>query len=110
MIERGEIWLVRLDPTVGSELNKTRPVIVVSRADFNEIASTIMIVPVTSSGRFFPGIHVKISSLKEGSHSNITQTRVASKDRFIKKIGQVSPQELKDIGHQLSFYLELIYL
>ena len=51
-MQRGEIWLVTLDPTAGDEQRGTRPVVVVSPAAFNEITATPVVLPITTGGSF----------------------------------------------------------
>jgi mRNA interferase ChpB len=51
-VQRGEIWLVSLDPTAGHEQQGTRPVVVVSPAPFNELTGTPVVLPITTGGRF----------------------------------------------------------
>ena len=51
-MKRGEVWLVRLDPTSGHEQQGTRPVLVVSPAAFNELTATPIVLPITTGGRF----------------------------------------------------------
>jgi mRNA interferase MazF len=106
-IERGDIWLANLNPTVGSEINKTRPVVVISRTDYNLLAETFTVIPV-STGRYLDSFHVHISSLKQGSHAVIPQVRAASKKRLIKKVGCITDAEIEDIALKLRFYLDLI--
>lgn len=105
--QRGDIWLIKLDPTIGSEINKTRPCVILSRNDYNAVAETVTVIPV-SSGRFIPALHVLLSGLKEKSHVNIPQIRIASKKRLIKKIAKIQPEELKAIEEKLNFYLDLV--
>jgi mRNA interferase MazF len=106
--ERGDIWLISLDPTVGSEIKKTRPAIIISRTDFNQISKTLTVIPI-SSGSFIPGIHVPIAHLKkDDSHAITPQIRIASKERLQKKLGKVSASELREIEQQLTFYLDLV--
>ncbi len=105
--ERGEIWLMNLDPTVGSEIKKTRPAIIISRSDFNRLSGTLTVIPI-SSGRFIPGIHVPLSRLNPNSHAVTPQIRVASKERFRKKLGRVTEAELRELEVQLKFYLDLV--
>ena len=52
MIQRGDVWLVNLDPTTGHEQRGTRPVLVVSPAPFNELTGTPVVLPITSGGSF----------------------------------------------------------
>jgi mRNA interferase MazF len=113
---RGEIWLVNLDPTLGSEINKTRPApirsratrpaAILSRSDYNQVAETVTIIPI-SSGHFIPAFHVPIGDLKKRSHAVVPQIRVASKRRLFKKIGKVSEREMDEIVQRLGFYLDL---
>ncbi len=51
---RGEIWLVNLDPTVGSEIRKTRPCVVVSPAEMHDHPRTVLVAPMTTAGREAP--------------------------------------------------------
>ena len=51
-MKRGEIWLVSLDPTAGHEQRGTRPVLVISPADFNKVTGTPVVLPVTTGGGF----------------------------------------------------------
>ena len=105
--ERGDIWLVKLDPTIGSEINKTRPAIIISRTDYNLMADTVTIIPI-SSKRFLPSFHVKIASMKQDSHAVIPQIRVAGKPRLVKKIGRTDLRELEQIDLKLKFYLDFL--
>ena len=50
MVKRGEIWLINLDPTVGSEIRKTRPCVVLSPAELNDSLRTVIVAPMTSQG------------------------------------------------------------
>ena len=104
--DRGDIWLVNLDPTLGSEINKTRPAVVFSRNDYNRVAETVTIIPI-SSGHFIPAFHVNVGDLKKKSHAVIPQIRVASKKRLFKKIGTVAEREMGEISQKLGFYLDL---
>ena len=105
-IKRGEVWLLNLEPVVGSEIAKTRPALVISRSDYNEVAETVTVIPV-SKGRYLSSLHVYLADMEAGSHAVIPQIRVASKQRFIKKITQVSDLELSEIREKMQFYLEV---
>lgn len=105
--KRGEIWLLDLNPTLGSEISKTRPAVIISRSDYNKIADTITVIPI-SSGRYISSFHTRLSKLKKDSHAVIPQVRVATKKRFIKKIGKATSKEIEEINGKLGFYLDLI--
>jgi len=51
IVSRGEIWLINLNPTLGSEIKKTRPCVVVSPQDMNDYLRTVIIAPMTTKGR-----------------------------------------------------------
>lgn len=105
-IYRGDIWLINLDPIVGSEIAKTRPAVILSHSKYNLAASTVTIIPI-STGRFLRSFHVQLEDLKDGSHVIIPQIRVADKKRFIKKIGRITSQEMLEIESKLLKYLDL---
>jgi mRNA interferase MazF len=101
--KRGEVWLVELNPTRGQELQKTRPVIVISSDLFDAIALKIAI-PITSWQEKFIErpfmVRIDASSdngLDRNSAGNILQVRSLSTDRFVKKLGKVSEEILQEI-------------
>jgi mRNA interferase MazF len=85
MVKRGEVWLTRLDPTVGSEFNKTRPCLVVS-PDGQDHLRTVMIVPFTTKGRSAP---YRTPVLFAGRTGLILtdQTKSVDKRRLLKLLG-----------------------
>lgn len=99
--QRGEIWLVNLDPTRGQEIQKTRPIVVISSDIFSTIPIRI-IVPITSWQEKFNDrpFMIKIpatpdNKLDRDSAGNVLQIRSLSTERFIKKIGIIS-QEISE--------------
>lgn len=98
---------MNLDPTLGSEINKTRPAVIISRSDYNLVSETITVIPI-SAGRYIASLHTKIPDLKKESHAVIPQIRIAAKKRFIKKIGHISKKEMDEICGKLGFYLDII--
>lgn len=101
--KRGDIWLVRLNPTVGDELQKTRPAIIIS-ADGLEGLNLRLIVPITSWKNSFINIPwiVQIipsdkNNLTKISAANPLQTRSVSLERFVKKIGFLEENMLETV-------------
>jgi mRNA interferase MazF len=101
--KRGEVWLVNLNPTRGQEIQKTRPVVIISSDLFNSISLKIAI-PITSWQEKFIDrpFMVRIDpSLENGldcnSAGNILQVRSLSTDRFFKRLGQVSASVLQEL-------------
>ena len=89
IVSRGEIWLVNLNPTIGSEIKKTRPCVIVSPQDLNDHLRTVMVAPMTSKGRA-AGFRVPISHNGKKGLILLDQIRAVDKARLIKKIGMAS--------------------
>ncbi len=87
-VHRFEIWLVQLDPTQGSEINKTRPCVVISPDEISAL-NTALIAPMTSKGFSFP---TRISCIFQNKTGMILldQIRSVDKSRLLKKVGTIS--------------------
>jgi mRNA interferase MazF len=84
-MKRLEVWLVNLDPTIGSEIKKTRPAVIVSPDELNDHLNTVVVVPLTT-GRVYPfRVPTKIQD-KDGVAA-IDQIRTVDKLRLVKRIG-----------------------
>ena len=90
---RGEIWLVDLDPTVGSEIRKTRPCVVVSPSEMHDHLRTVLVAPMTTAGREAP---FRIGVTHGGRKGLILLDRIRAVDkvRLAKKLGGVSSRTL----------------
>ncbi len=90
---RGEIWLVRLDPTVGSEIKKTRPALIISNNTNNQYAPLVTVLPITDRGPKVYPFEVSISGegtgLSKLSKIKCQQVRTIDKERLIKHLGRV---------------------
>jgi len=93
IVSRGEIWLVNLNPTIGSEIKKTRPCVIVSPQDLNDHLRTVIVAPMTSKGRA-AGFRVPISHDGKKGLILLDQIRAVDKARLIKKIGMASAKTL----------------
>lgn len=93
MVTRGEIWLVNLDPTVGSEIEKTRPCVIVSPAEMHDHLRTAIVAPMTTGSRPAP---FRIAVIHGGKRGLILldQMRSVDKTRLAKKLGAVSAKTL----------------
>lgn len=85
---RFEVWLVSLDPTVGSEIRKTRPALIISPDEMNAYIATVIIAPMTTKGRDYP---TRVPCAFEGKSGQIVldQLRTVDKVRLIKRLGKV---------------------
>ena len=91
VIERFHVYLVTLNPTVGHEVSKTRPCVVVSPDEMNRRLSTIIIAPLTSTQKTYP---TRVSSKVAGKSGQIMldQIRTVDRKRLVKKIGKLDAE------------------
>ena len=93
MVKRGEIWLVSLDPTIGSEINKSRPCVVVSPAEMHDHLRTVIVAPMTTKSRPAP-FRVPVTHGGQKGLILLDQVRAVDKARLAKKLGAVSAKTL----------------
>ena len=93
MVKRGDIWLVNLDPTVGSEIQKTRPCVVISPAELHDHLRTAIVAPMTSQG-FAAPFRVPVTHAGTKGLIVLDQMRTVDKIRLAKKQGAVSGKTL----------------
>ena len=88
VVKRFEIYLVNLDPTVGREIKKTRPCLIVSPDEMNRHIATVIIAPMTTKGRNYP---TRVSCKFEGKRGQVIldQLRTVDKKRLVKKLGRI---------------------
>jgi mRNA interferase MazF len=107
MPRRGEIWWATLDPTVGAEINKTRPCVVISNSVVNQHRRTVVIIPLSSSPRAAPPVLVSVTCSGQPAIAVIDQVRAVSKERLVRHIENLSAQELESVEDALREILEL---
>src|SRR5580704_16203410 len=92
--ERGDIWWVALDPTLGSEIRKTRPCVVISAKALNEWRRRVIVVPLSSSPKASPPILIPISCDGHPAVAVTDQIRAVAKERLSRRLGVVTTDEL----------------
>lgn len=93
MVKRGEIWLVNLDPTVGSEIRKSMPCVVVSPPEMHDHLRTVIVAPMTSKSRPAP-FRVPVAHAGQKGLILLDQLRAVDQVRLAKKLGAVSAKTL----------------
>ena len=91
-----EIVLVNLDPTIGSEIKKTRPAVIISPNEMNKYLNTIVIAPITSNSKSYP-TRVEINHIKTKGWVVLDQIRTVDRLRIIKKLGNLTEKEILKI-------------
>ena len=108
---KGEIHLADLNPTFGSEIAKTRPVLIVSNDINNQYADTVTIVPITSSTEKIYPFEVFMSkgegNLTNDSKAKANQIRTIDKLRLKKRLGKISREILKKTEQAILIHLEI---
>lgn len=89
VVKRFEVYLVNLDPTIGSEIQKTRPCLVISPDEMNRHIATIIVAPMTSQGRTYP---TRVQCQFQGKDGQIVldQLRTVDKVRLVKRLGRIN--------------------
>lgn len=95
MVKRGEVFLVSLDPTVGAEMQKTRPAVVISPDELNASLATVIVVPLTT-GRAYPFRPQTRVGGKPGVAA-VDQLRAVDRRRLSRRIGLLSEPALKSV-------------
>ena len=93
IVSRGDIWLINLDPTKGSEIQKTRPCVIVSPQEMHDFLRTVIIAPMTTKGRQAP-YRVPITHDGKKGLVLLDQIRTIDKGRLVKRLGAVSNKTL----------------
>jgi mRNA interferase MazF len=93
---RGEVYLVELDPTRGSEIRKTRPCLVVSPDELNHHLRTVIVAPMTTAGHAYPFRPPCRFGGKDG-RVVLDQVRTVDRERLRKRLGAVTPATLAAI-------------
>jgi mRNA interferase MazF len=99
-IEQYMVVLVNLDPTVGSEIKKTRPCLIISPDEMNEHLRTVVIAPLTSTLRKYPS-RVKVHFASKEGMIALDQIRTIDKQRIIKTLGTIKSNEVKKVKEVL---------
>ncbi len=93
-VKTGDIWLACLVPTVGSEIQKTRPCVVVSPAEMHDFLRTVIVAPMTTGSRP-AGFRIPISFQGKAGLILLDQVRTLDKSRLVKRVGAVHPATLE---------------
>jgi len=91
VVNRFDVYLINLDPTVGSEIQKTRPCLVVSPDEMNRHIRTVIVAPMTTASKDYP-TRVSCKFKKKKGQIVLDQVRTIDKTRLIEKLGSINPE------------------
>lgn len=96
VVKRFEVHLVNLDPTIGSEIQKTRPCLIISPDEMNRFIKTVIVAPMTTQGTKYP---TRVKCKFQGRQGQIVldQIRTVDKTRLVRKLGKVDKQTQAEI-------------
>lgn len=94
VIDRFDVFLVCLDPTIGSEIQKTRPCVILSPNEMNRYIATVIVAPMTTKSKLYPS-RVRCHFQGKAGLVVLDQIRTIDKTRLLKKLGQLSQEEQK---------------
>jgi mRNA interferase MazF len=104
---RGEVWLITFDPSVGGETQRTRPAAIVSNDAANAVLNRVQVVPVSSStSRLYPA-EALITLNGERRKAMADQITTASKLRLLRRMGQLTRDDVDAVAHSLCVQLDL---
>jgi mRNA interferase MazF len=98
VVNRFDVFLINLDPTVGSEIQKTRPCVIISPDEMNRHIRTVIMAPLTTAGKKYP-TRIPCEFSKKKGHIVLDQIRTVDKPRLIKNLGTLDGEtQLKVIS------------
>ena len=104
---RGSVWWVNFDPSVGGEIRKQRPAIIMSNNTANKHLNRVQVVPLTSNvAKLYPGEAYVMLNNKQ-SKAMADQLTTVSKQRLVNRIGSLSTEDIQQVEHAISIQLGL---
>ena len=104
---RGEVWWVRLDPTLGSEIAKTRPCVILSGNVFNRLRRTVVVIPLSTSPQPCAPLLVPVRCDGRDVVAVTDQIRAIAKQRLDRRLGELSSEDLEAVEQGVREVVEL---
>jgi len=96
VVKRFDVHLVNLDPTIGSEIKKTRPYLIISPDEMNRYINTVIVAPMTTKGRVYP---TRVACRFQSKQGQIVldQIRTVDKTRLVKRVGKIDARTQTEV-------------
>ena len=96
VVNRFEVYIVILNPTIGSEIQKTRPCLIISPDEMNHHIATVIVAPMTTKGRSYP---TRVACTFQGKKGQVVldQIRTVDKSRLARKLGQIDDEIQREV-------------
>ncbi len=96
VVNRFEVYIVILDPTIGSEIQKTHPCLIISPDEMNHHIATVIVAPMTTKGRSYP---TRVACTFQGKEGQVIldQIRIVDKSRLARKLGQIDDETQREV-------------
>ena len=104
---RGEIWWVNLNPTLGSEIKKTRPCVILGTNILNERRRTVVVIPLSTAPHAAPPLLVPVTCGGKAAVAVVDQIRAVAKERLVRRRDELSPGDFTRVEDALRIVLEL---
>src|SRR5215469_9744552 len=100
VVTRFDVWLISLDPTIGSEIKKTRPCLIISPDETNKYLSTVIVIPLTSTIKKYP---TRINCIFKGKKGQLATDQIRSIDKtgLVKRLGKLNDPVCRNVCHLL---------
>lgn len=101
VVKRFDVYLINLDPTIGSEIKKSRPCLVISPDEMNRFIRTVIVAPMTTKGASYP---TRVACKFQGRQGQIVldQVRTVDKTRLVRRLGKIDKQTQTEVLSVLS--------
>jgi mRNA interferase MazF len=106
-VRRGDVWWVSLDPAQGSEIEKTRPCVILTHDTVNQLRRTVVVVPLSTAAHPHPPIAVPVTCEGKPAVAIVDQIRAVAKHRLRTKLEELNTEDLDDVCQAVSSILML---
>lgn len=106
-MKRGDLYWVNLDPTIGSEIRKKRPCVLVGADPINKARRTVVVVPLSTGPKARPPLTIQVKAVDKTAVAVCDQIRAVDKTRLISQAGELSPDDMRNLEQGLRQILVL---